>query len=285
MSGYEWGADRRKYRAVVLVTTGSLNPIHRGHISMLERAATALEGRKCAENTVMSVVGAFISPSHDLYLAGKFDGKRFGSGRTRDNDSDFFLPADLRLELCEASVQYHPLIEVGRWETSQPRFRDFPSVATDLSNALQEEFGQTDIALAEQSVGATLILPPLVVYVCGSDVFNRCRLHRGLGQGLGVCYVSRGEAENVRGAEDDVEELVFQVLDDDETATFSSTDIRREMVGGATEEQLAAAFENLVPLGAREKLIELAVNDAKTRKYKSASDSHGDSRWWDIPMF
>ena len=59
-------------RRCVLLTTGALNPIHRGHVAMFDRARDALEAEYG-----LDVVGGFLSPSHDTYLSGKFlSGKR-----------------------------------------------------------------------------------------------------------------------------------------------------------------------------------------------------------------
>lgn len=57
---------------VVLVTTGGFAPFHAGHAAML----TAAEG--LAQEKGWPVVGTFVSPSHDGYVAGK-DGGRAGA--------------------------------------------------------------------------------------------------------------------------------------------------------------------------------------------------------------
>jgi nicotinamide mononucleotide adenylyltransferase len=46
----------------VLLTTGALNPVHRGHVAMFDKARVSLEAAFGLE-----VVGGFLSPSHDLY--------------------------------------------------------------------------------------------------------------------------------------------------------------------------------------------------------------------------
>ena len=51
---------------VVLIKTGSLNPIHRGHISNMIKTKKYLE-----EVHGFNVIGGYISPTHDHYVRGK----------------------------------------------------------------------------------------------------------------------------------------------------------------------------------------------------------------------
>lgn len=52
-------------KPVVLVTTGSFNPIHNGHIEMMELA------KKRLEKEGMNVVGGYFAPDHDEYISSK----------------------------------------------------------------------------------------------------------------------------------------------------------------------------------------------------------------------
>jgi hypothetical protein len=140
----------------VLLTTGALNPVHRGHVAMFDKARASLES-----NFDLEVVGGFLSPSHDLYLRGKY----------RDRSS--FYAAAQRLELCLAATKEHPLLAVSSWESSVPnRWPDFPEVTAALVRALTDRFPGEDL---------------LVLYLCGQD-----HLKYAAGADLpGVCVVSR----------------------------------------------------------------------------------------------
>ena len=71
---------------VVLIKTGALNPIHRSHISNLIKTKQYLENVHH-----LNVVGGFISPTHDEYVASKL--------------GDELIPGRLRIELCEKAIE------------------------------------------------------------------------------------------------------------------------------------------------------------------------------------
>ena len=51
---------------VVLIKTGALNPVHRGHISNMIKAKQYLE-----DVQGYNVIGGYLSPTHDQYVSGK----------------------------------------------------------------------------------------------------------------------------------------------------------------------------------------------------------------------
>lgn len=55
---------------VVAITTGGFAPVHEGHLAMMESANYALK------NKGYNVLGGFMSPDHDSYVAGKGDDAR-----------------------------------------------------------------------------------------------------------------------------------------------------------------------------------------------------------------
>lgn len=55
-------------KPVILLSTGSFSPLHDGHIHMMERAKEILESKG------YSVVGGYLSPSHDEYVSSKDGG-------------------------------------------------------------------------------------------------------------------------------------------------------------------------------------------------------------------
>lgn len=71
---------------VVLIKTGSLNPVHRSHISNL------IKTKKYLENVHhLNVIGGFISPTHDEYVEGKLGHE--------------LIPGRLRIEMCEKAIE------------------------------------------------------------------------------------------------------------------------------------------------------------------------------------
>lgn len=82
---------------VILLSTGAFSPIHDGHISMLEQARHALEklGR--------TVVGGYLSPSHDKYVSGKYK-------------KTFSINSAERIHLCQQKVKDSTWLMVDPWE-------------------------------------------------------------------------------------------------------------------------------------------------------------------------
>jgi nicotinic acid mononucleotide adenylyltransferase len=163
----------------VLLTTGGMNPVHRGHVSMLNQAASRLE------RAGYDVVGAWLSPSHDLYVRPK-----------ADNLQTVWLSAPLRVELAEMMVADDPLVAISSWESSTkmvspPYWIDFPDVCEKLKMELRRELGHLNLGELN------------VFYVCGTDHAAKCSLYDGL-EGHGVVVVPRhGEtpgAENARNS-------------------------------------------------------------------------------------
>eukprot|EP00966_Prymnesium_polylepis_P274740 6347604-Prymnesium_polylepis.1 len=96
--------------SAVLLTTGAMNPAHRGHSAMLHQARSRLEADGIA------VLGAFVSPSHDAYVQPK-----------AASLSTIGLSSALRLQAAQRTVADDPLVSVGAWEAQQPgHWPDFP---------------------------------------------------------------------------------------------------------------------------------------------------------------
>jgi hypothetical protein len=98
----------------VLLSTGALNPVHRGHVDVLRRARRAVESA-----TALKVVGGFVSPSHRWYVEPKA-----AKARTR------YLPTEARAAAAALATADSDWLDVGRWEGWRPGFRwpDFPEV-------------------------------------------------------------------------------------------------------------------------------------------------------------
>ncbi len=183
-------------RRCVLLTTGALNPIHRGHVAMFDRARDVLESEYG-----LDVVGGFLSPSHDSYLSGKHL-----SGKHRD---ETFFPAAQRLALCAAATEDHPFLAVASWESSvSGRWPDFPEVTATLERVLDERFPGEGIG---------------VIYLCGQDHF-RYAARAGL---PGVAVITRaGRAEP-----SDAARTIYAVptASDDPCGQMRSTQVREAL--------------------------------------------------------
>eukprot|EP00760_Papus_ankaliazontas_P002607 PhM_4_TR1117/c0_g1_i1/m.25725/K06210/NMNAT; nicotinamide mononucleotide adenylyltransferase len=150
----------------VLLTTGAMNPPHRGHVEMLERTA-----RSIATNVPsVRVIAGFVSPSHMKYVQPK-------SQRLRT----IYFPSEARVDLCSRMLAEHQLLRCGTWEShsSHNHWPDFPVVARSLLESLRAAFPQCADRLT-------------VTYVCGADHFERCGLGAGMGTpGVNVAAVAR----------------------------------------------------------------------------------------------
>jgi len=180
----------------VLLSTGSHNPMHRGHVGMLHAAAEALLTAGYA------VLGAWISPTHDDYVQDK---------AARKGTVGF--SSHFRLAMAECSVQDDSLVSVAYWEATRTEFFDFPEVAEAASDYLRQHLQLQDMAVT-------------TFYVCGSDHFNGCRysMVAMAAAGIGVVVVPR-EGEEVDSVEGE-ELVIFAAPCAGDVAGYSSTKVR-----------------------------------------------------------
>ena len=145
----------------VLLTTGAMNPVHRGHAQQLHQAGERLNAAG------YQVLAAWLSTSHDNYVRPK-------CARLRTVG----LSAPFRLELARRALEGDDLVSVGAWEaTKEGTWPDFPVVAGSLQETLRSHRDHRGLQ---------------VLYVCGTDHFRKCGLHTGMRSGIGVVAVPRG---------------------------------------------------------------------------------------------
>ena len=100
---------KKNKKNVILLTTGALNPIHKGHINMLKLA------QDCLEKKGFKVDKIYLSPSSDIYLEDK----------KNRNGVDYYYEFKYRLAMCKLAIndfknenkrnkKYN--IEVSDWE-------------------------------------------------------------------------------------------------------------------------------------------------------------------------
>lgn len=224
-------AEKLGRRPFVLVSTGALNPVHRGHVDMLVRARRCLEAQAGAV-----VVGGFVSPSHDGYVGPKC--RRFGT---------LHLDAPLRLRLASLSVAGSDWLAAPGWECSPARrsWPDFGPVVEALQGALA-----ADAAAA----GLPAAAAPLVAYVCGEDHWDKCGRFTLSPAAVVVVPRASGSGPRVGPLPSSVPARLIYVVDEANTSVeeLSSTKIRAIIAIGGPE--LATELKVPMPDAAAEAL-------------------------------
>lgn len=194
----EQKADRR---LAVLLTTGALNPIHLGHVAMMELAKERLE--RC--DPPYSVVAGYISASNDLYVGPKM--RRTG---------DHAYTAAERLRFVALSVHDSGWLSPGRWESSQSHWPNFPEVCqaleTELSRVFKERQWPHKVKL---------------FYVCGEDHFRFIPVRYQ----WGVCVVPRSSGSRIYTKGHRTE--VYTTASHPAVVDLSSTRVRRDLAAGS----------------------------------------------------
>jgi prolyl 4-hydroxylase len=193
-------------KQAVLFACGSYNPIHVRHLAILELA------RKFLEYKGFDVVGAIISPSHDLDIATK---------------GCKWVASKHRIEMCKIATAEKDWVEVDIWESSQAEHPSFRATTRSLLTRLRRQMSS---------------LKPSVFYVCGVDHFTKFGLSGGLGR-LGVIALGR-RGHNHAFGDQLMPEDVFVIEESAESDDVSSTRIRQSLlVDGADCAYAASALD------------------------------------------
>lgn len=192
------------YPPLVLLTTGGFSPIHNGHLDMMELAKNAL-----AEQG-HSVLGGYLSPSHDSYVSTKYG----GAAR---------LAAAHRLRLCHEAVAHSEWLMVDPWEARYvPCALNYTDVILRLEGYLNHHL--------------RLPTPLRVAYVFGGD--NAAFARTFLSAGYAVCIERPGyeaRVESIRAEMPARQTRICFVRPRRENPDISSSRIRAEEMDAMPE--------------------------------------------------
>lgn len=192
---------------VVLITSGSFSPLHQGHIDMLDVAKTYVESQG------EYVVGGYVVPAHDSYVATK-------------NNGEAGMSSELRISLAQMSLKNSDWIMVdGSEALCNPCDRNFTDIVRRIKKYIGFHFKQHAFKY---------------YYVCGEDVigFTNAFFEDG-----GCICVSRGGVGN-RDEESNGKERATKVYtpifleNNNETKKHSSTLVRRGNIDLLSKESM-----------------------------------------------
>lgn len=201
-----------KKKNIILLTTGSYNPIHRMHLEILNIAYSYL-----VKKNEFNIVCGFISPSADCYVKHK---------------QPPLIPFDKRCEIIEKAIEEYQrekkenqfTIFLHKWEGSHNYFIDFPEVINEIQKQLSKFY---DIKL---------------VYVCGMDLYLKC----GYYLGKNVIAVDRKPFKKHHFS-DEPKKLIF-IIKDENSEPYSSTSIRKYYKEKKFDEIVKATFRGVAKM-------------------------------------
>ena len=181
-----------KKKNIILLSTGSYNPVHRMDLQIHNTAYNYLKDK-------FNVICSFISPSADCNVAYK------------DN---ILIPFEERCEMIKEAIQYYINREIyepnfriflHNWEGSHNYSIDLPTVISEIQYKINKYYKQYNIR---------------VLYICGMDYYLKYK--NDLRQN--VVVVDRKPYTNTR-YETNEKNYVY-LLKDEKNEPYSSTEIR-----------------------------------------------------------
>ena len=150
-------SKEKKEKPVVLLSTGGFDPIHDGHIYMMEFAKEALERKG------YNVIGGYLSPSHETYVSTK---------------PYYKINAYERIDMCQECVKESKWLMIDPWESIYVKtYINFTDVIQRLELYLKKNVNP-DIQVA---------------YVFGAD--NSEFMYCFENKGIGICVEREGYSD------------------------------------------------------------------------------------------
>lgn len=203
---------------VVLLTTGGFDPIHEGHIYMMEFA------KKTLEQNGYDVVGGYFSPSHQTYVSTK--------PYCKTNSFE-------RVDLCQDVIKDSDWLMIDPWEALYVKtYINFTDVIQRLELYLQKH------------VNSKI----KVAYVFGGD--NSEFMYCFESQGIGICIEREGYSDKFEEMKKKFKgNNNFFINNKSIVSTYSSRTIRKRKAYNLTEKDYCVEDgdyvirnENLIPL-------------------------------------
>lgn len=210
---------------VVLLTTGGFDPIHDGHIYMMEFA------KKTLEQNGYDVVGGYFSPSHQTYVSTK--------PYCKTNSLE-------RIDLCQEVIKDSNWLMIDPWEALYVKtYINFTDVISRLELYLQKHInGKIKVA-----------------YVFGGD--NSEFMYCFENQGIGVCVEREGYSDKFEEMKNKFTgKNNFFINNKSIVSTYSSRTIRKRKIYDLSEKDYSIddgdyviRNENLIPLENYKKIV------------------------------
>lgn len=257
-------------RPAVLVTTGSLSPVHVSHVSNIDAA------RDAAEKLGYTVLAGVLSPSSDVYLKNKHE------NNLKHGQPGVWISAEHRLAMAKLAVSGSDYICVGTYETSSQCEADYQSAWAeywDITKYYYELLNSNTKHLRPNGEAIT------VIYLCGADHYNNyISRHGGFREHVGKrCHVNvdqlkvvaavppRKEKDN-RGKifvnNPDIPKDCDDFLVPCTPSDLSSSEVRKLLVAKFSNKNISTAQENRLS----------AILAPKVFQY--VSDNHKDVLKW-----
>lgn len=215
----------RSNNPVVLLTTGGFDPIHDGHIYMMEFA------KKTLEQNGYDVVGGYFSPSHQTYVSTK----------------PYCKTSSLeRIDLCQEVIKDSSWLMIDPWEALYVKtYINFTDVIQRLELYLQKH------------VNSKI----KVAYVFGGD--NSEFMYCFEKQGIGICIEREGYSDKFEEMKKLFKgNNNFFINNKSIVSTYSSRTIRKRKIYSLSEKDYSIddgdyviRNENLIPLENYKKIV------------------------------
>eukprot|EP01038_Epipyxis_sp_PR26KG_P005965 gene5965-8219_t len=208
-----------KYKFVVLVGSGSFNPLTRMHIRTFFLAKQYLESK-----LGFTVLGSLLSPAHSATVRERY----------RTNPSEI-IPSPHRLAVAQLLVQNSKWLSIDPWEITRRRAMDYLSLLEHTNSMLVESYPTIEIK---------------VIYLCKPNMVPKLSPSALRNQSFGCACVCRApESDLLRNNLGARWNGIIHVIEDSAILDASldnvtSRKVRDKVKGGESVEQLVGAKIN-----------------------------------------